>query len=110
MIGDALRWKSQLRYFEEIFYQLTLCYMYILNHLLRFKFDIDKAMRAKLVWKLHSKREVKNVPIISCLFVYMLDTKSMIESIFDFSYRNKEIIKCKDEYFWIKRWHRKILY
>ena len=60
MIGDALRWKSQLRYFEEIFYQLTLCYMYILNNLLRFKFDIGKAMRAKLVLKLHSnKRSIK---------------------------------------------------
>ena len=66
---------------------------------MRFEFDIDKWMRSKLTWKFHSKQKHGKIPNFPWLWVYLMDTKSVLSSMQDFSYREKETIKYKSMYF-----------
>ena len=102
ILRQEIRWKSQSNYFEEYIYQIWLIYMYILNMIKQFRFDKDKSMRAKIIWKQHLHKNSSLIPHMPCLCMYLLDAKSLIKCINDQTFRDKSIAVDRNKYFWKK--------
>ena len=65
----------------------------------QFRFNLDKTMKAKLYCKLHSHKNDSMIPQIPCLWMYLLDVKSLISWINDQTFREKSIVIERDRYF-----------
>ena len=73
--------------------------MCVLNYLKRYRFDIDKWMSLKISWGKHYRLKSQIIQKYPWLWVYLLDHKTFINSLFYQCYREKEAATYKWNFF-----------
>ena len=91
--------KSKQNYSEQSLYIVMCCYIYIYSLLRHLNFDLDKAMRTMLICQMHSDKKQKQLKSVGCCCLYSITAKSILKSLKDSGYREKEISKHICSYF-----------
>ena len=84
---------------EDSVYKLIVCYMYILWLLKDPDFDLDYAMRAKIIWEIHKGKGKNAIPKPPCLWCYKIQSEFIIKALLKRANRSHAIKEDMIKYF-----------